>query len=69
MKLLKPNWVTHREDQPIFSVDVHPDGSRLVLVSAMLVCSIWKVYAIVEGIACFLKVVDSLHKQENQIFR
>ncbi|PSN56592.1 Protein HIRA [Blattella germanica] len=27
MKLLKPNWVTHN-DLPIFSIDIHPDGSR-----------------------------------------
>ncbi|CAB3376567.1 Hypothetical predicted protein [Cloeon dipterum] len=27
MKLLKPAWVTH-EGRPIFSVDIHPDGSR-----------------------------------------
>lgn len=27
MKLLKPNWVSH-DDLPIFSVDIHPDGSR-----------------------------------------
>lgn len=27
MKLLKPVWVTHN-GQPIFSVDIHPDGSR-----------------------------------------
>lgn len=27
MKLLKPNWVTH-QGKPIFSLDVHPDGSR-----------------------------------------
>ncbi|KAL1422640.1 hypothetical protein MTO96_021854 [Rhipicephalus appendiculatus] len=27
MKLLKPNWVTH-DGHPIFSVDIHPDGSR-----------------------------------------
>lgn len=27
MRLLKPSWVAH-EGKPIFSVDVHPDGSR-----------------------------------------
>lgn len=27
MKLLKPKWVGH-EGKPIFSVDIHPDGSR-----------------------------------------
>ncbi|KAG8234852.1 hypothetical protein J437_LFUL014701 [Ladona fulva] len=27
MRLLKPHWVTH-DDLPIFSVDIHPDGSR-----------------------------------------
>ncbi|GLH12033.1 Protein HIRA homolog [Gryllus bimaculatus] len=27
MKLLKPAWVSH-DDLPIFSVDIHPDGSR-----------------------------------------
>ncbi len=27
MKLLKPNWVSH-DGSPIFSVDIHPDGSR-----------------------------------------
>lgn len=27
MKLLKPSWVTH-DGHPIFSVDIHPDGSR-----------------------------------------
>lgn len=28
MKLLKPKWVTHENDSPIFSIDIHPDGSR-----------------------------------------
>ncbi|XP_068087033.1 protein HIRA [Anabrus simplex] len=27
MKLLKPTWVSH-DELPIFSVDIHPDGSR-----------------------------------------
>jgi len=27
MKILKPNWVTH-DDNAIFSIDIHPDGSR-----------------------------------------
>ena len=27
MKLLKPNWVSH-DGNPIFSLDIHPDGSR-----------------------------------------
>lgn len=27
MRLLKPAWVTH-DGKPIFSVDIHPDGSR-----------------------------------------
>ncbi|XP_078600353.1 protein HIRA-like isoform X2 [Branchiostoma floridae x Branchiostoma japonicum] len=27
MKLLKPSWVTH-DGKPIFSIDIHPDGSR-----------------------------------------
>ena len=27
MRLLKPTWVSH-DEQPIFSVDAHPDGSR-----------------------------------------
>ena len=29
MKLLKPNWVSH-QGQSIFSIDIHPDGSRFV---------------------------------------
>ncbi|GAB6030239.1 hypothetical protein CHUAL_005915 [Chamberlinius hualienensis] len=28
MKLLKPNWISH-DGHPIFSIDIHPDGSRL----------------------------------------
>ncbi|XP_054154895.1 protein HIRA-like [Oppia nitens] len=28
MKLLKPNWINHN-GRPIFSLDIHPDGSRL----------------------------------------
>ncbi|CAL4066649.1 unnamed protein product [Meganyctiphanes norvegica] len=28
MQLLKPTWVNHDGDKAIFSVDVHPDGSR-----------------------------------------
>lgn len=28
MKLLKPTWISH-DGSPIFSVDIHPDGSRL----------------------------------------
>ena len=27
MKLLKPNWVS-LDGSPIFSLDIHPDGSR-----------------------------------------
>ncbi|KAK6192871.1 hypothetical protein SNE40_004268 [Patella caerulea] len=27
MRLLKPNWVVH-DGRPIFSIDIHPDGSR-----------------------------------------
>ncbi|XP_077297877.1 histone cell cycle regulator-like protein [Arctopsyche grandis] len=27
MKLLKPNWVSH-DEKPIFSIDIHPAGSR-----------------------------------------
>ncbi|ESO06634.1 hypothetical protein HELRODRAFT_64173 [Helobdella robusta] len=27
MKLLKPAWVSH-DEKPIFSIDIHPDGSR-----------------------------------------
>ena len=27
MRLLKPSWVNH-EDNPIFSIDIHPDGTR-----------------------------------------
>ena len=27
MRLLKPHWVTH-DGKPIFSIDIHPDGSR-----------------------------------------
>ncbi|KZS18833.1 putative HIRA protein [Daphnia magna] len=27
MKLLKPAWVTH-DGKPIFSIDIHPDGSK-----------------------------------------
>ncbi|XP_075230856.1 histone cell cycle regulator-like protein [Lycorma delicatula] len=27
MKVLKPQWVTH-DEMPIFSIDIHPDGSR-----------------------------------------
>ncbi|KAG1672669.1 Protein HIRA [Nymphon striatum] len=29
MRLLKPSWVTH-DGHPIFSMDIHPDGSRFV---------------------------------------
>ncbi|QQP57887.1 Protein HIRA [Caligus rogercresseyi] len=29
MKLLKPCWIA-KEGQPIFSIDIHPDGSRFV---------------------------------------
>lgn len=28
MRLLKPAWVTHKDGKPIFSIDIHPDGSR-----------------------------------------
>lgn len=27
MKFFKPSWVSH-DGNPIFSVDIHPDGSR-----------------------------------------
>ena len=27
MKLLKPNWISH-DGKPVFSLDIHPDGSR-----------------------------------------
>ncbi|XP_071744188.1 protein HIRA isoform X2 [Lepeophtheirus salmonis] len=29
MKLLKPSWIA-KEGQPIFSIDIHPDGTRFV---------------------------------------
>ncbi|XP_052798672.1 protein HIRA-like isoform X2 [Mya arenaria] len=28
MRLVKPAWVNHKDGKPIFSVDIHPDGSR-----------------------------------------
>ena len=28
MRILKPKWITHENDFPIFSIDIHPDGSR-----------------------------------------
>lgn len=28
MQLLKPSWVRHEDDKPIFSVDIHPAGGR-----------------------------------------
>lgn len=28
MKFLKPSWVHHEANNPIFSIDIHPDGSR-----------------------------------------
>ncbi|XP_053374896.1 protein HIRA-like [Mercenaria mercenaria] len=28
MRLLKPAWVNHKDGKPIFSIDIHPDGSR-----------------------------------------
>ncbi|XP_003388580.1 PREDICTED: protein HIRA-like [Amphimedon queenslandica] len=28
MKIFKPNWVKHDKGQPIFSIDIHPDGTR-----------------------------------------
>ncbi|XP_034936574.1 protein HIRA homolog [Chelonus insularis] len=28
MKLIKPIWVTHEANHPIFSIDIHPDGKR-----------------------------------------
>ena len=30
MKILKPNWV-NLDGQPIFSIDIHPDGSRFAI--------------------------------------
>ncbi|KAK4876707.1 hypothetical protein RN001_009213 [Aquatica leii] len=30
MRLLKPTWVTHEDNKPIFSVDIHPKGDRFV---------------------------------------
>ncbi|EDO37673.1 predicted protein [Nematostella vectensis] len=30
MRLLKPNWVSH-DGKPIFSIDIHPDGSRFAV--------------------------------------
>ncbi|RMX49932.1 hypothetical protein pdam_00018431 [Pocillopora damicornis] len=30
MRILKPNWVSH-EGRPLFSVDIHPDGSRFAI--------------------------------------
>jgi len=30
MRLLKPGWVSH-EGRPLFSIDIHPDGSRFVI--------------------------------------
>ena len=28
MKIFKPNWVKHDKGQSIFSIDIHPDGTR-----------------------------------------
>ncbi|KAH3894120.1 protein HIRA-like [Dreissena polymorpha] len=28
MRLVKPAWVNHKDGKPIFSIDIHPDGSR-----------------------------------------
>ncbi|KAL4223056.1 hypothetical protein ACF0H5_016532 [Mactra antiquata] len=28
MRLVKPGWVNHKDGKPIFSIDIHPDGSR-----------------------------------------
>lgn len=30
MRLLKPSWVSH-EGRPLFSIDIHPDGSRFAI--------------------------------------
>ncbi|CAL8070436.1 unnamed protein product [Calicophoron daubneyi] len=47
MRLLKPLWITHGSlskdnsiDRPIYSLDIHPDGSRLATGGVIDTCGV-----------------------------
>ncbi|MBW0475441.1 hypothetical protein O181_015156 [Austropuccinia psidii MF-1] len=52
MQIVKPNWVMHEDDkrnpQTIYSVHVHPDGTRLATGSIQNVVKIWSTAPILD---------------------
>lgn len=52
MQIVKPNWVIHEDDkgnpQTIYSVHVHPDGTRLATGSIQNVIKIWSTAPILD---------------------
>ena len=43
----KPEWVTH-DGQPIFSVDIHPDGTRFVTAGQDHAIKLWSMAPVLE---------------------
>eukprot|EP01133_Synstelium_polycarpum_P007439 gene7439-8704_t len=65
MKILKPTWINH-SGFPIFSVDVHPDGSRFATGGGDNKIKIWSMLPVAvreveedEGFPRLLKSIDS----------
>lgn len=52
MRIIKPNWVTHEDEkgnpQTIYSIHVHPDGTRLATGSIQNLIKIWSTAPILD---------------------
>ncbi|EGG11238.1 uncharacterized protein MELLADRAFT_115320 [Melampsora larici-populina 98AG31] len=52
MRIIKPNWVTHEDEkgnpQTIYSIHVHPDGTRLATGSLQNLIKIWSTAPILD---------------------
>lgn len=52
MHIIKPNWVQHEDDkghpQTIYSVHIHPDGTRLATGSIQNVVKVWSTAPILD---------------------
>ena len=47
MHIHKPEWVAH-EGQPIFSVDVHPDGTRFATAGQDNLVKVWALGPVID---------------------
>ncbi|KAF2072158.1 hypothetical protein CYY_006534 [Polysphondylium violaceum] len=73
MKLIKPNWVNH-SGFPIFSIDVHPDGTRLATGGGDNKIKIWSIAPISlaevesdQNTPKLLKSIDSHYSPVNSV--